>query len=224
MQDEDRVCGHCGTPVDLSGTTSNTGYTNTIPTQTINTGYTSNNNNNGQSSNAKIGKIVVLSVVALLGLLLLFGVYKIVNSNTGVNGVLNKYCKALKEEDIELLESITSPLYEDYVEDYYRTGLYDVLDYYIINKLDTYEEKVGSISKIDYSITKSKDLRDTVVEKIIEYYEDKYNSDASDVKGVKEVNVKLSVKGSDKNATFNETLYLVKHNGTWKLYYDTIKY
>ena len=215
MQDEDKVCGQCGTFVD-SGTASNTGYTATIPVAAPN-GYVNNNTRNTElSKNAKVGKIVVLSVVALLGLLMVFGLSKIIGNNTGYKGTLNKYCKAVKDYDVEVMESIVSPLAED-ESYYYGYDLEERLDKSLDGQISLIEDKVGDIKKVEYEISKSKTLSKSKLEELLSQYETKFNSDVSDIKEVMDVDLKLKVKGSNKNATFPVSLYLIKQKGGWKI-------
>ena len=215
MQDEDKVCGQCGTFVD-SGAVSNTGYTATIPTQGTNVNPNFNTRNVEQSKNAKVGKIAVLAVAALVGLLVILGISKIVGNNTGYKGTLNKYCKAVKDYDVETMESIVSPLMED-ESYYYNYDLEELLEKSLKTLTSQIEDKVGDIKKIEYEIDKSKTLSKSKLETMLDQYETKYNSDVSDVKEVMDVELKLKVKGSDKNATFPVSLYLVKQKGGWKI-------
>ena len=223
MDDEDRVCGQCGTPAETEGAPLRSEFT--APTPVV-AGF--NNANNGrpvvkqESQNAKVGKIIVLSALALLGLLLMFGVIKIIGNNSGENGVVGKYCKAIQKDDVELLESVTSPLYED-VADYYGYDIEETLQRYIDNKIETMEDKAGTLSKITYEITKSKSYNDKKMEEFIENYEDRYNSDGSDIKEVREVEVKMKAKGSKKTATFTENMYLIKHKSGWKVLLDSYR-
>lgn len=52
-----------------------------------------------------------------------------------------------------------------------------------------------------------------------------YNMDASSIKKVVKVDLKITVKGNKKSSVYNvNNLYMIKESGGWKIYYGSLSY
>ena len=202
MDDDDKVCGECGTPFSDSG--SSTTATSVVAGK-----------KGGMNSIIKIG------AAALIGIIALVLAINIIGSSSGYKGTLNKMIKSYKNADPEIYMSVISYVAEEMAEEIYdedaEDKLYDSLDGLITERLDEYEDSVGNIKKISYEITDENDISDRKVDKFKDEIEENYNIDASDIKAIKAVKIKISVKGAKKTAVFHEDVCLIKEPGGWKI-------
>ncbi len=207
MEDGDRVCGQCGTPVEFIGIENAAGGNVSV----------GDLGSSRKTKGTKGVKWIVFIVVAIIGFVI---VSNVLDNYTGYKGAVRKMVKALEKGDIETLESLTSSVAqeeqsyrdeEDYDENYYED--------YVFGTLDKYEEKVGDIKKISYEITDELELserqQDIIEEKLI----DNFNMDTSSIKKIVTVDLRLTVRGEEKSSIYDvQQLYLIKESGGWKIY------
>lgn len=205
MDDEDKVCGQCGTPVAGAEIKSAVGASNTK----------SKGNNN-------IVKIIVGIIVAIVVIVV---AANIAGNFTGYKGTINKMVKALQNNDVATLEMLASSISEETYGAWYGDDLDEYYEEAISNVLDKYEDKVGTIKKISYEITNENELSDRRMDELEDNLVDKYNMDTSEIKKVVKVDLKLTVKGTKKSSTYNvSNFYLIKENGGWKIFYGKLDY
>lgn len=209
MDDEDKVCGQCGTPVAGAATVP-------APADTVkSTGKASGKTNNIIKIAIAVIAVVVVAVIAA----------NIIGSFTGYKGTLNKMVKALQKDDTATLETLSSSISEELYEDWYGDKLYDYYDEAVSNTLDKYEDNVGNIKKISYEISDVTELSDRRLDDLKEELIDDYNMDVSGIKKIVKVELKLTVKGGKKSSTYNvDNLFLVKESGGWRLFYGSLSY
>lgn len=162
----------------------------------------------------------------LAALIVIIVAVVLISSNMGYKGTLNKMCKALVNYDIDTLEDLASSVNEEMVEDYYGRNKdpYDVYEDRVSDTLDRFEDKVGEVKKITYVVTDFNEFSDRRLRAIEEELEDEYNMDTSKFKKIAEVELKLTVKGKKKSATYNvRDLYMIKEGGKWKLLYGKLR-
>lgn len=210
MEDGDKVCGQCGTPaVDLDSATD----TNEKASSNI------------TIDKSKTTKIIKLAVALIILIVVGVIVANIVSKFTGYNGTLRKMVNALEEDDVDTLDAIASSISEDIYSAWYGD---DYLDYYekaVDEALDKFEDSVGNIKSISYEITDITELSDRRMEDIEDKLTDMYNIDTSSISKINKVEVKLTVKGSKKSASFNvDNLFLIKESGKWKIFYGSLDY
>ena len=213
MADEDLVCGQCGTPAasPVNNTVSPApaaDFTNSTP---LNTAVT----RTPDSKNTKVGKIIVFSAIGVVALLLLLLLVNLLGGGSGYKGTVDKYVKALKNEDADLLVSISSPiLLELGIGD--EDDLLDEMEYYIDYNISKIEKDVGDIKKITYEIEDFDLYSDRKLKKEITSALEMYGID-SDVKQAAEATVNLHVKGSDDDADYTARLLMTKHRKGWRI-------
>lgn len=208
MEDGDKVCGQCGTPVRVEETTSSTAPTVEKKDEKNNT--------------TKIVKIVVVLIV-----LIVLGVIaaNVASRFTGYNGTLRKFVKALQEDDVDALDSLSSSISEDIYSSWYGKDYFKYYEKSVDETLDTFEDKVGNIKKISYEVVDITELSDRRVNSIGDRLVDLYNSDVSEITAITRLDIKLTVKGNRKSAAYNvDELYLIKEAGKWKIYYGNLDY
>lgn len=209
LGDEDRVCGNCGTPVPGKVAATVETSANTPVAKAKNTG------NKGI-------KLVVVAIVAIVAIVIASNV---ISSNTGYNGAIKKMVKAFADYDMPTLMKLTSEVSD---EVYGMWGSDDLDEYYedrVSDALDTIEERVGTIKSMSYEITDTTELSERRLDELKDELVDTYNLDVDGIKKVIQVDLKLTVKGSKKNSSYNvDSLLLIKESDGWKLFYGNLDY
>ncbi len=154
---------------------------------------------------------------------------KVVVSFTGYRGTLRKMVNALEDEDVEELLSLSSSLGEDiFLEGYgyyYEDDYEEYCENMISETLDKYDDKVGNIKNISYEIKEVTELSDRKMENLEDYLIDYYDIDTSEVKKILKVDLRLTVKGSERTKTYNvddREFYLIKEGSEWTIYYGNL--
>lgn len=214
MEDTDRVCGQCGTPVaapEVTEEVKQEASKLSLPKD-------------------KVNKIVVLCGIGVAALIVLVILINILSAFTGYRGTLNKAVKALKNENVEALAGITSEIYE--VKNSYYSSSFDVedgIEREVKYQLDSFENDLkAEVKSISYEIEKddvtviSKRRMENMKEKL----EESYNMDTSSIKKIISVRIKLNVKGTNgKKKTYrSDDMYLIKEAGGWKIYRGDLAY
>ena len=209
MEDDDRVCGQCGTPVEGMAVAE----TGSAPVKMQAAAKKMVNRNTGMIKGV-IAAAVAVVVVA--------GGVKVAGNNIGYKGTLNRMVKALQKEDTAALEGLASSISDEVCANLYSDP-YDYYDGLISDVLDKYEDRVGNLKKVTYEITDSKELSDRRLDNIKDMLVDGLNMDTSEIKKAVEVECKITVKGTQKSASFNYVdLYMVKEKDGWKIVYAPI--
>ena len=206
MEDGDLVCGQCGTPAK-----------GVNPADSQIKPYGKNLQTLSNSLNNR--KLVGVVVAAVVAIIILVNVVGFITKSLGYDPVIVKMVKAIKDDDVSKLVSISSQIGQSiYGEDEYETMLESFLD----SKLDYYEDKVdGSIKNITYEVKNKSELTGRKVEKIKDTLSDMYDVDADGISKVVKVDLKLTIKGSkEKTKDKWDDLVLLKENGKWKIYID----
>ncbi len=209
MNDEDKVCGQCGTPV--AGANVNPAP---VAAPAADEGKKKNNN-----------IIIALIAIAIVAIVALVVVVNIASNFTGYKGTLNKMVKALEDDDTDALIALSSSISDEINEAWYGDDFEEYYEDAIDSVLDKYEDKVENIKKISYEITDETELSKRNMEDLEEAMVDNYDMDFSDIKKVVKVDLKITVKGSKKSGSYNvEDLIMVKEDGGWKIHYGSLNY
>lgn len=203
----DRVCGNCGTPAqDVPAGDQSVKVQNVL-------GKTENNK--------KFMKLAVIPIIAVVVIIIAIIASKVIGNVTGYKGTIRKMIKAMQDYDMVELESLASSVSD---EVYGNNEFYSYEDM-VSNVLDGYEDKVGTISKISYEITDASEFSDVSLKRAKSNLVDNYNIDVGNIKEIMSIELMLTVKGSEKSASYNvDDLYLIKEGGKWKLYYGSLLY
>lgn len=137
LDDGDKVCGQCGTPVN--------GNAGTVP------GLKVVDPEKKKKMAKRIKGIVALVIVVALAIT---GV-KVYLSFTGTNGLVRKVMTAYEDYDVDSLVALSSDMYyyfdsDDYVDEYFE----DAVGKYI----DNFESSVGHSYKLTYEVDEIYDL------------------------------------------------------------------
>lgn len=202
MDDADKVCGQCGTPVAGSSVAEKSAA--------------------NEKGNNKIVKLIIGVIAAIVVIVIIANV---AGSLTGYKSTIKKMVKALQNNDISTLESLASSINEETFGAWYGDDIYDYYDDMISDTLDKYEDSVGKIKKISFEITDETELSDRRMNELKDNLEDLFNMDTSDIKKVVKVDLKITVKGTKKSSTYNvSSLYMIKENSGWKIFYGNLSY
>ena len=211
MEDDDKVCGNCGTPVAVVGGTPKTvipqsGKKFSVPKIDL--------------KDPKVKKIIIIAAIAVVAIAVVIGGISIIKSLNGYQRVLDKCAKAIQKNDAETIVAQLSSIYsENREEEWLINWIEEELD----DILDAAEDKVGTIKSVSIEVDEEKDVTERKVNKFKEYMEDHFDLDMRDIKSIKEIKYRIVVNGSKSTyRTKYTTGYLFKESGGWKIYLDTL--
>ena len=205
MEDADKVCGMCGTPVAGA----------TVAATPV--AAPASNDTKKKGNNKLIG-LVVAVIVAIVAIVV---VVNILGNFTGYKGTLNKMTKALKSDDMDTLESLASSLSDEVYEAWTGDDYDEYYEDMVSDVLDKYEDEVGNIKKITYEISDETEISNRKMEDLEETMIENYDMDVSDLKKIVKIDMKVTVKGAKKSATYSvHDLLMVKEGSSWKIFYQ----
>ena len=200
LNDGDKVCGQCGTPVAGAAKAA-------------------------ASAGAKDGNKIVKIIAAVIGLIVLVVIVANAAGSPGYKKTLDKMFKAIQKDDAATLESLASSISEEIYGARYGDNLYKQYDRLVSNTLDKYEDNVGAVKKMSYEITDETEFSDRRLNDLKDNLVDVYHMDTSGIKKVVKVELQVTVKGAKKSAVYNVyNLYVVKEKGGWKIFYGDLNY
>lgn len=172
--------------------------------------------NKMKNADSNLYKMVGAGVAALVVLII---VISVIVSNTGINGTVNKFEKALKRGDMESLAEVAFP--KSYINDVIIEDQYDgdkgEYKEDMKEAKENYKEAMkDSDSKIVYiKKTKVKKVDKDEKEELIEQIEEAYDIDVKDVR-----EVKLKIKGKEDGDTEIDTqeFTFYKSGAKWYIY------
>ena len=211
MEDSDKVCGNCGTPVAAISSAPR------VATSPIDKKISASKFDFKEFF-TKYKKIIMIALIAVVAIVVIVGI-SIINSLTGYQRVLDRCAKAIKNNDAEAAVAELSSIYSYRDED----ELVRWIDNEINSILDAAEDKVGTVKSVSIEVVDEKDISERKTEKFIEYVEDRFDVEMRGLKSIKEVKYRIIVEGS-KNTykTSKLTGYLFKEDGGWKIYLGTL--
>lgn len=202
MEENDIVCGQCGTPATDKDSNLN-----------------SQSNTNVSNNDKVASKLIVKVAIGVVAMFIVVNLLGLIIGSFGYKSVLNKMVKAIKNDDVSTLISISSEVGQSiYGENEYE----EMIENFIEAKLDYYEEEVdGRVKKITYEIKDQSELTSRKLEKIKDNISEIYDEDASNISKVMIVDLKLTIKGSkEKTKDKIDNLVLLKEGGKWRIYID----
>ena len=198
MDDDAKICGQCGTPLD--GASTNISGLKVVDPE----------------KQKKVKKAVKL--VAVLAVLIVVAVValNIASKYTGYNGLLRKVMTAYENYDIDTLVSLSSDMYyygeEDWVEYYFESN--------VGNNLDSFESSVGHSYKLSYEVneiyTLSERKQDEMLSEIEYTYAD-FNVDT--IEKIVVADLTVTAKQGSKSVNRDMNIVMSKEDGIWRLLY-----
>lgn len=210
LDDDALVCGYCGATLENSPNSA-------IPSFRI-----SGINEMDEMKKAKIKNYSIKCGISIAVLLVIIIAINIIISSTGINGAVKKMINAFEDCDTTKLASMTSSLaYYDADVDEIEKNIEKNVEY----TYEDYEDRAGDKLKFDYEIVKKEKISDRKRDRVLEYYENRYDDfDASAIGDIYNVNVKITAKGSKRKLQSKtiRNIYFIKENGEWKILYGTL--
>lgn len=202
MDDDARVCGNCGTPyfdnkhlkpVKISGV-----------------------NSMSDEKKKKIKLIIKLSVAAIVVIIVAVIAINIISSFTGYKCAINKAMDAFENYDIETLMSMSSDIAFNGME---ATDIEASISKSVSAQLDSYETVAGHDMDISYEIEDSYTLSERKYQEFLQYAEDYYHYDTSDISEIVLAKIRINIQGSLGKSSYTvNDLYLIKERDKWYLF------
>lgn len=197
LDEGQRVCGQCGTPVEGA-----------MKTPVIRV----DNPEKKKKSKRRFKAVTAIIVVVLIGVIAVNVVLKF----TGYNGLLRKVMKAYEAYDIEKLVSLSSNIYyygeENYGEDYFESKVGETLEFF--------ETSVGHNYKISYEINETYKMSNRSINETLDQIEYKYsNFDISTIEEIVVCDLNVTAKQDSKSQNKAISIFMSKEEGKWKLFY-----
>ena len=195
MDDNQVVCPNCGNGAEAAKAEET--VSNATETTTTSSSATKSNN---VKLYAMIGGIAA-AVIVVLAIII-----SIVSS--GWKKPIDNYFKGMQKANAKTYNKA----YPDFYNEKYE------LDDDDMDKMKDYlEDEYGEKIKIKYKIVKKEKIKKDDLKKVQEYIKKVYDEDVK-VSAGKEVKVKATIKGKDKDKTDTNKMYVYKIDGKWKLF------
>ena len=198
MDDDAKVCGQCGTPLD--GASTNISGLKVVDPE----------------KQKKVKKAVKLAAVLAALVVVAVIALNIASKYTGYNGLLRKVMTAYENYDIDTLVSLSSDMYyygeEDWVEYYF--------EYTVGNNLDSFESSVGHSYKLSYEVDETYVVSERKADEMLNEIENTYaDFDISVIDKIVVADLTLTAKQGSKSVNRDIKVIMSKENGVWKLLY-----
>lgn len=158
-----------------------------------------------------LGVVAGVIVVIVLLSFLLGGGYK---------SAIDNYIAASFKGKSSAVKKMAPAEYWDYYEEKYDTDFDEYLEDYednIEDTIDYLKDEYGDNFKVTYKIEKEKKLSDKKLEGIAEALADKYDIDEDKVTAGYELDVEMTIKGSEDDDENETELTVIKYKGSWYL-------
>lgn len=133
---------------------------------------------------------------------------------------IDNYIAASFKGSTSAVKKMVPKEYWEYYEDNYDEDLNDFLDDYKDNIEDTIDElkdEYGKNFKVTYKVRDKEKLSNKELKKIAEALADKYDLDEGKITAGYEIEIKMTIKGSEDDDTNKTTMTVIKYKGAWYL-------
>lgn len=197
MDDDAKVCGQCGTPVD--------GDISTSPVKIID-----------PQMHKKFKNIFKLVIVLVLVATVGITAFNVVSKFTGYNGLIRKVMTAYEKYDIDTLVSLSSDIYyygeENYAEDYFEN--------IVGTAIDSFEASVGHSYQMSYEVKETYTISERKANEILEGIGYSYpDFDVSIIEELVNSDIIITAEQDGKLVNRDINVTMSKENGSWKLLY-----
>lgn len=199
LDDGDKVCGQCGTPVN--------GNTGTVPSLKV----------VDPEKKKKMAKMIKGIVALVIVVALAITGVKVYLSFTGTNGLVRKVMTAYENYDIDSLVALSSDMYyyidsDDYVDEYFEDA--------VVKYIDNFESSVGHSYKLTYEVDEIYDLSKRKQEEIFKSIGNQFQDfDVDTISKIAVANVKVTAKQGSKSVNKTVKITMSKEEKEWKLLY-----
>lgn len=158
-----------------------------------------------------IGVAAAAVVVLILLLSLVFG-------GGGMTKPIDNLIAISFKGKVEKIKDMAPPEYWEYMEDEYDMDIDDMIDDAedsMDDMLDYYEDEYGDNIRVSYKVTKKKKLSDKKLEGIAEALADAYDLDEDKFTEAYELDVEMTIKGSEDDDEDETEMTVIKYKGKW---------
>ena len=205
MEDNASFCENCGTAVPQEAA---------APAGNVFTKFVDR-----LKSDKKFAIIVGGVAAALVLVIVLICVFS--GGGSGYTKALDNYIDVMIKGNVKNLENLAPPQYWEYMEDENDMDMDDMMDS-LEERLDDLkeymEDEFGKNIKVTYEIRDEKELSEKKLEGIAEALEDTYDIDAKDVTAAYDLELKMTIKGSEDDDSDKTEMSVVKIDGKWYVF------
>lgn len=152
-----------------------------------------------------------LAVLIIL-LVLVFG------GNGGMTKPIDNLIAITFKGKFEKIKDMAPAEYWEYMEDEYDLDIDEMIEEAEENAddmMDYYEEEYGDNIRVSYKVTKKKELSDKKLEGIAEALADAYDLDEDKFTSAYELDVEMTIKGSEDDDEEENEMTVIKYAGKW---------
>ena len=145
-------------------------------------------------------------------LVLVFG------GNGGMTKPIDNLIAITFKGKFEKIKDMAPAEYWEYMEDEYDLDIDEMIEEAEENAddmMDFYEEEYGDNIRVSYKITKKKELSDKKLEGIAEALADAYDLDEDKFTSAYELDVEMTIKGSEDDDEEENEMTVIKYAGKW---------
>ena len=174
---------------------------------------------NGVVERCKTDKKFLITCCGIAGAVLLVIILAIVLlSGGGYKAPIDNYIAVCFKGNANKIKSLAPNAYWEWYEEEYDEDVNDLIDEFKDewdDMKDELEDEYGKNVRVTYKIEKTKDLSDKKVEKIAEALDEQYDIDEKSVKAAKELDVEMTIKGSEDDDDTDMEITVVKIGSKW---------
>jgi len=119
---------------------------------------------------------------------------------------------------VEKIKDMAPAEYWEYMEDEYDMDIDDVIDEAeeeFDDMIDSLEDEYGDNIRVSYKVEKKKKLSDKKLEGIAEALADAYDLDEGDFTEAYELDLEMTIKGSEDDDSDDNEMTVIKYKGKW---------
>ena len=119
---------------------------------------------------------------------------------------------------VEKITDLAPEEYWEYLEEEYDVDIDDIIDEAEDNlddTLDSLEDEYGDNIRVTYKVEKKKELSEKKVEGIVEALADEYDLDEDKFGTAYELDLEMTIKGSEDDDTDDSEITVIKYAGKW---------
>ena len=119
---------------------------------------------------------------------------------------------------VEKITELAPQEYWDYLEEEYEVDIDDIIDQAedsFDDMMDYYEEEYGDNIRVSYKVEDKKELSSRKLKGIAEALADAYDMDEDDFTAAYELDVEMTIKGSESDDDSDAEITVIKYKGKW---------
>lgn len=226
MEDNAVFCANCGAQSEVAYSNDAAPAYNTAPAYDAAPAYApAPASTSFQLSNLLDKKNLPILLGAVAVLIVFIIILSTIFGGGGWKSALDNYIDVVIHGKVNKLEKLAPKEYWSYYEDEYDEDFDDIKDEFednVDDMLEELEDEYGKNIKVSYKVEDKKTLSDRKLEKIAEGLNEKYDIKESSVKKAIEVELEMTIKGSEDDDDNDGEFTFVKIGSKWYMisYYE----